>query len=232
MSRRQEQLLRSLEKRLGYEFQQFSLLKEAMSHSSLEGRANNERLEFLGDGVLNLVIAAYLIESFPKASEGQLSRIRAQLVCKSALAKVAVSYDVAPALILGPSEAKGGSQQRSSILADAVEAIIGAVYQDAGYQVAQTCILTWFASLLTHVSLELAAKDAKTRLQEYCQKYRYDLPDYVLLEERQQGGETCFTVDVTVKQLQLQCQGSGTSRKRAEQTAAQDILNRIANLKP
>lgn len=224
MRRRQQQALKALSRRLKYEFKDEALLEEAMSHSSLEGAKNNERFEFLGDGVLNLVIAAHIIDLFPKASEGQLSRIRAQLVCKEALADVGLTLNLAEALILGPSEAKGGSQQRKSIIADAVEAIIGAVFKDAGYTQVRDCILRWFEPLLDDLSLEFAVKDAKTQLQEYCQKYKFSLPSYVLLEELQAAGSTHFVVKVLLEAHNLTAQGEGSSRKKAEQLAAAKIL--------
>ena len=229
MTKRQLQALQALERRLNYQFKNFDLLQEAMSHSSLEGAKNNERLEFLGDGVLNLVVAEYLIAHFPHVQEGKLSRMRAQLVCKEALAKVAAAYSISDALILGPSEARGGSQQRKSIMADAVEAIIGAVFQESGYEVAKEAILRWFGSLLADLSLDLAAKDPKTRLQEYCQRHKYALPSYCLIEEQQKDGDTYFSVKAEVEELNLESFGDGSSRKKAEQKAAQSLLDQICD---
>lgn len=226
---KKQQALIALSRRLEYRFSNESLLQEAMSHSSLEGSCNNERLEFLGDGVLNLVIAAHISELFPKASEGELSRIRAQLVCKDALAQVGLSLRFGEALLLGPSEARGGSQQRKSIIADAVEAIIGAVFKDADYNQAQSCILRWFQPLLDDLSLDLAVKDAKTQLQEYCQKYKLPLPCYTAVTEHQSAGETYFVVGVGLESQGLHAQGEGTSRKKAEQLAAACILQQLAD---
>ena len=227
MSKRQRQELIELQRRLGFEFRDQDILQEAMSHSSLENKRNNERLEFLGDGVLNLVIAEHVISLFPKAREGQLSRIRAQLVCKDALAKVGTSLHLADALILGPSEARGGSQQRKSIIADAVEAIIGAVFQSAGYLEARVCILRWFSSLLNDISLDLAVKDPKTQLQEYCQQRKFPLPTYELVDEKQASGDTYFSVRVCVEKLNLSAAGDASSRKKAEQIAASLLMAKI-----
>jgi len=154
MTNKHKQAFFKLQQRLQYKFDNEKLLVEAMSHSSNERRVNNELLEFLGDGVLNLVIAEYIMDVFPKAGEGQLSRIRAQLVCKSALAKVGQLLMVSDAIILGPSEARGGSQQRASIIADGVEAIIGAVFKDSDFNTAKACILRWFEPLLLTISSE------------------------------------------------------------------------------
>lgn len=219
--------IQALCQRLGYHFKDQSLIREAMSHASVEGTTNNERLEFLGDGVLNLVIAAHILELFPRASEGQLSRIRAQLVCKDALAEVGQSLRLQDSIILGPSEARGGSSQRRSIVADAVEATIGAVFLDSDYQETQRLILLWFTPLLADLSLDLAAKDAKTKLQEFCQRYKHALPVYELLQEHQSNGETAFHVEVIVDALSLRAEGQGSSRKKAEQIAAQTILSKI-----
>lgn len=223
----QKQNLVALESRLAYQFKDRALLVEAMSHASLDGQCNNERLEFLGDSVLNLAMAEHLVEAFPQLQEGQLSRIRAQLVCKSALAEVGAGLRLGDAIILGPSEAKGGSAQRHSILADAVEALIGAVFIEGGYLVAKEAIFRWFSPLVERVSLNSARKDPKTRLQEYCQQYRYKLPLYTLISEQQRQGESYFEVTVEVAELKLSGYGEGLSRKKAEQMAASQLLDLI-----
>lgn len=212
-----------LSQRLNYTFQQPKLLKVALTHRS-KGGDHNERLEFLGDAVVNFVIAEALYQQFPKATEGELSRWRASLVNRDALADLAKDFDLGPFLFLGPGELRSGGSERQSILSCAMEAIIGAVYLDGGFEAARTKIMEWYASLLHSLSSAASHKDPKTLLQESLQSRRLPLPLYTVEEIEGEAHQQLFTVSCQVEGMTEKTLGKGTSRRRAEQDAAQAML--------
>jgi len=218
--------VRSLQKSIGYEFQRSDLLNAALTHRSV-GAVNNERLEFLGDGALNFIIAAEIYQRRENFSEGQLSRLRATLVRGETLTEIAREIDLGECLMLGPGERKSGGFTRGSILADALEAIIGAVYLDSGFAAAEKLVRHLFASRLEQLPASEPVKDPKTRLQEYLQGRSIDVPSYRLLHTSGQAHALQFVVSCCVDALDLQVQQTGTSRRRAEQAAAAAMLEAI-----
>jgi len=210
-------------KRLSYRFNDPSLLETAMTHRSARG-LNNERLEFLGDAILGLVIARALYEKFPGASEGQLSRLRASLVKRDTLAKLALELELGECLFLGSGELKSGGFRRSSILADAMEALIGAVERDGGLEAAQELVLHLYRQRLEEVDLERASKDPKTRLQELLQGRALPLPQYEVAEVTGKVHNQTFIVECRVEGLDVTTHGKGSSRRKAEQAAAEQAL--------
>ena len=221
-----QQKVDTLCKLIGYSFNDATLLQLALTHRSC-GNRNNERLEFLGDSIVNFVIAHALFEKFPKAREGQLSRLRAGLVKGVTLAQVAIEMQVGPCLKLGAGELKSGGQRRESILADATEAIIGAIYQDAGMQVCEERILALFAPRLENLSLTDTQKDPKTRLQEYLQAKKADLPMYDLVDVQGQDHEQVFTIQCHTQLLDKPTQAKASSRRIAEQKSATLALQQL-----
>ncbi|CAN4269031.1 Rnc dsRNA-specific ribonuclease [Methylophilaceae bacterium] len=212
--------------RLGYSFKNLGLLAQALTHRSFSAN-NNERLEFLGDGALNFIIANQLYNRFNKLPEGDLSRLRAQLVKESTLCEIAQNLNVGESLKLGEGELKSAGWRRPSILADALEAIVGAVYIDGGYKAAETLVLKLFQDKLKDIDPKIIGKDAKSQLQEYLQSKKMDLPDYnVVLIEGEAHAQT-FKVACEIKALSISTIGDGTSRRIAEQRAAQLVLERI-----
>ncbi len=209
---------------LGYHFQQATLLDEALTHRSASAQ-NNERLEFLGDALLNLVIAEYLFEHYPKASEGELSRLRASLVKGETLADVARRLSLGNWLRLGSGELKSGGFRRESILSDTMEAIFGAVYLDAGLNGCRDLILRLYRDLLTQLASARELKDAKTRLQEYLQARQQPLPVYNVLEIRGEPHAQNFTVECLAVIGRTVAEGS--SRRKAEQEAARRLLEQL-----
>lgn len=216
--------------RLGYTFNDISLFKLALSHRSV-GKHNNERLEFLGDSLLNVIIAEALFNKFPTAKEGQLTQLRANLVKGETLAEIAREFELGECLLLGEGELKSGGYRRASILADAVEALIGAIYIDSGrdMSVCQERVLTWYKTRLEQVQLQASAKDAKTRLQEYLQERKQPLPDYTVLMEGGDAHAREFTVQCTVEGVAKGCKASGSSKRIAEKLAAEKMLNQLAS---
>jgi ribonuclease III len=212
--------------RLGYTLHDLALFRAALTHRSAAG-ANNERLEFLGDAVLNLVIAHQLYEAFPQASEGDLSRLRARLVSREPLAELAVDLGVGATLQLGSGELKSGGFRRQSILADALEALCGAVFLDGGPGAAAALIERLFAPRIAALPPPEQLKDAKTRLQEYLQSRSLTLPRYRVLEVEGEDHAQTFRVSCEVADLELRVEGGGSSRRRAEQEAAAHMLARI-----
>ncbi|HEY9400096.1 MAG TPA: ribonuclease III [Luteimonas sp.] len=212
----------------GHVFADGSLLAQALSHRSA-GSPHNERLEFLGDALLNLIIAEQLYLRWPKADEGAMTRARAELVRESALAGVARRFDLGARLVLGPGEMKTGGHRRDSILADALEAVIAALYLDGGFDACRRSVLAWFEPLLAALPpLHQVGKDAKTRLQEWLQGRQHPLPVYTLLEESGDDHDKRFRVGCTLSEPNITTEGSGTSRRAAEQAAADAALQRIA----
>ncbi|WP_079418769.1 ribonuclease III [Thiomonas intermedia] len=216
----------TLEKRLGYSFRDRKLFERALTHRSF-GADHNERLEFLGDSVLNLSAAAWLYHQAARQDEGQLSRLRAALVRAETLAEVARTVELGRFLRLGEGELQSGGAQRESILADAVEALLGAIYLEAGFDMAQEVMRRLFASLLESLDADVVRKDAKTQLQEFLQGQRLPLPSYVVLDVRGAAHQQQFKVECAVAALGLKVEGEGDSRRRAEQDAATRMIERI-----
>lgn len=212
-----------LQQRLGYQFKQEHLLIQAMTHRSF-GVDHNERLEFLGDAILSCAIAQALYDQFPKAREGELSRLRAALVRGETLAEMAREFELGGWLRLGQGELKSGGHRRASILADAVEALIGAIALDSGTQKALSVVLQWWASRLGCLDLDQMLKDPKTRLQEWQQASGQPLPDYEVVAISGEAHEQRFTVACRVVQLTQPMLAEDSSRRGAEQAAAQMIL--------
>lgn len=212
--------------KINYHFEDQALLKLALSHCSY-GQDNNERLEFLGDSILGFVMADELYRRFPEAREGQLSRLRADLVQRSTLADLARELEVGPALHLGSGELKTGGADRDSILADALEALISAIYLDAGLADCHRIVLGWFASRLDSLDLDSQTKDAKTRLQEYLQSIRARLPEYEVMEVAGKDHQQTFAVLCKIEQLQEPVTGYGGTRREAEQEAAEAVLKAL-----
>ncbi|MDQ7073901.1 MAG: ribonuclease III [Gammaproteobacteria bacterium] len=218
--------LSALLRRLAYSFKQPQLLQDALTHRSV-GSRNNERLEFLGDGILNFVIAAELFQLKPNCNEGDLSRLRASLVKGETLAVIARELDLGDCLKLGGGELKSGGYRRDSILADAVEAILGAIYQDSGFDSCRTVILHLFKDRLQNLPSSDILKDPKTRLQEYLQSRKLALPAYEVINAMGKAHEQKFTVECRIKELDHLSQATATSRRKAEQAAALLILEQV-----
>jgi len=223
----------ALQQRLGHRFAQPELLTRALTHRSF-GADHNERLEFLGDAVLSLAVSALLFERFAGSDEGDLTRIRAHLVREDSLHKLALGLDLPLVLRMSDGEAKGGGAQRPSILADAMEALIGATFVDAGYAAAQGLVARLLSEVITQASgSENWAKDAKTALQEWLQARRLAVPGYRISETRGQAHAQTFEVECSVPSLSLVKKGEGRSRRAAEQDAARRMLDElIARDKP
>nr|WP_221195705.1 ribonuclease III [Halomonas organivorans] len=213
-------------RRIGHDFAQSELLELALTHRSYGGR-NNERLEFLGDSIVNFVIAEDLYQRFPQAREGQLSRLRARLVKGQTLAELAREMEFGDYLRLGSGEMKSGGHRRDSILADAVEAVIGAIYLDAGMDTARARVLAWYAERLEAIDLQDTQKDPKTRLQEFLQSRQAALPRYEVISVEGEAHAQTFTVECHVEMLEEHTRGTGSSRRHAEQQAAERALARF-----
>jgi ribonuclease-3 len=215
--------LSRLERKLGYTFKDQSLMTLALTHRSYAGR-NNERLEFLGDAILNFVAGEALFERFPQAREGQLSRLRARLVKGETLALLARGFELGEYLRLGSGELKSGGFRRESILADALEALIGAIYLDSGMEAARERVLAWLANELEGLTLVDTNKDPKTRLQEFLQSRACELPRYEVVDIQGEPHCRTFFVECEVTLLNDKTQGQGASRRIAEQVAAAAAL--------
>lgn len=209
---------------IGYEFVRSQLLENALTHRSASGE-HNERLEFLGDSVLNFVIAETLFIQFPKAREGELSRLRASLVKGDTLADIGREMHLSDYLILGEGEMKSGGFRRSSILADCVEAIIGAVFVEAGFDVAKKCIQKWYDTRLQSLSLSENKKDPKTLLQEWLQARKMKLPTYTLLTADGEAHSQNFTVQCRTEACREIVTATGSNRRQAEKRAAEKMLS-------
>ena len=216
-----------LVKATGYRFTRKELLEQALTHRSYSRSVNNERLEFLGDSVLNLVISNYIYLHFDAADEGDLSRIRASLVKQETLAKVARDIGLGEHIRLGGGELKSGGYRRASILSDALEALIAAVYLDSDYSRTEQVVLKMFGDLLHNVDAGDNLKDPKTRLQEYLQANQKELPRYRVKQTTGKAHDQVFTVSCELPGQDLESTGKGSSRKKAEQQAAQNILDRL-----
>lgn len=209
--------------RLHYRFRDVSLIQLALTHRS-KGSKHNERLEFLGDSLINCIIAEALYQQFPEAAEGELSRWRAVLVNRDSLGDLARQFELGSYLYLGPGELKSGGGQRQSILSCAMEAVVGAMYLDGGFEITRTTVLRWYESLLHSLSSASSHKDPKTLLQEYLQAKHLPLPLYQIENIEGAAHKQVFIISCSVEGLTEKTLGKGTSRRRAEQAAAEAML--------
>ncbi len=211
----------------GHAFQDAGLLQQALTHRSA-GSPHNERLEFLGDALVNQIVAESLYLAWPRADEGALTRARAELVRESALAGIARELKLGEHLVLGPGEMKTGGHRRDSILADAVEALVAAIHLDAGFDTCKSVVLAWFGPLMAALPPpHKVGKDPKTRLQEWLQGRQRNLPVYALVEESGDDHARLFTVSCTLSEPAMITMGEGSSRRAAEQQAAEAALQEI-----
>ena len=211
---------------IGYQFSDDSVLTQALTHKSYAGK-NNERLEFLGDSILNHAIAVDLFRRFPEAKEGQLSRLRASMVKQKTLAELAREFKLGDYLIMGSGELKSGGFRRDSILSDVVEAIIGAIYLDSNHDIVHDKVQAWFAPRLENLSLEHSLIDAKSRLQEFLQAKQIDLPQYGIVRTDGESHAQTFYVACSCALLDQPVSAEGASRRIAEQNAAQLALLKL-----
>lgn len=211
--------LRILTQQLGYTFQEPKLLRQALTHRSF-GTPHNERLEFLGDSVLSLSISTTLYRDFPKLTEGDLSRMRAHLVKEPTLAELAIQLQLGDFLALGEGELKSGGFRRPSILADTLEAILGAIYLDSGFDEARRVIDQLYAPIISKIDPKKLSKDPKTQLQEYLQSFKLPLPQYLIVATEGEAHKQHFRVECVIPELSVHAIGEGASRRKAEQEAA------------
>ena len=216
----------SLLKKLAYSFDDIELLNEALTHRSYATK-NNERLEFLGDGILNFVIAHELFKQYPDAQEGDLSRLRATLVNKESLAEIAEQLSLGEVILLGTGELKSGGFRRPSILADTVESILGAVYSDGGFGPCRDLIVRLYAKRLASPADLQSLKDPKTRLQELLQSRRFSLPEYQVVNITGQAHSQVFHVRCSIDKMNIKVDGEGKSRRKAEQVAAEKAILKV-----
>ncbi len=216
-----------LERLIGHDFSNKALLTQALTHRSF-GSINNERLEFLGDGVLNFIVASQLYLKFPKLDEGDLSRLRAHLVKEPTLGEIALTLNIGDALKLGEGELKSGGWRRPSVLADALEAMIGAVFLDAGFAAAEGVVIKLFTPLIEKIDPKAIGKDPKSLLQEYLQSKKIDVPTYEVLAIEGEAHCQTFRVECRVAKFNIVTQGEGSSRRAAEQQAAELANQEIA----
>ncbi len=212
--------------RIGHPFRDPGLLRQALTHRSA-GAPHNERLEFLGDSIVNLLVAEALFARWPKADEGALTRARASLVCESALAAMARALELGERLTLGPGEMKSGGHRRDSILADAFEAVVAAIYLDAGFEACRARVLPWFDAPMAAVPVGKPEKDPKTRLQEWLQARQKPLPVYELVSETGDDHARHFRVRCRLTDPDLTTEGEGSSRRLAEQQAAAAAIEQL-----
>lgn len=218
--------MKTLSEKIGYEFEKKSFLKDALRHRSTKGR-NNERLEFLGDAVLNFIIASTLYKKHPHTKEGELSRLRANLVKGETLAALGKEFDLGDYIELGPSELRTGAFVRKSILADAMEAIVGAIYLDGGIAACEKCVLSWYNNRLNEPVNQQSQKDPKSRLQEYLQARQLPLPQYSILKIEGVSHNQVFHIHCEVTGVSTTTQGTGANRREAEQKAAEAFLKTL-----
>lgn len=221
--------LGSLQDRIAYQFNDIEGLQLALTHRSFSAQ-NNERLEFLGDSILDLVVGESLFERYPDLREGELSRMRSALVKGKSLAAMAREFDLGPVLRMGSGEVSNGGRERDSLLADAFEALVGAIYRDAGFEVCRQCVLRWFEDRLQRAegNRRLQQKDPKTRLQEWLQARKQPLPEYSVVETLGAEHNMQFKVECRLALLQKPVTGSGLSRRQAEQDAANAALQALS----
>ncbi len=213
-----------LESSLDYIFRDKILLTTALTHRSV-GRNNNERLEYLGDALLGFVIAETVYKRFPQASEGELTRLRASLVKGETLAEQAKILDLGHYIKLGSGELKSGGWRRNSILANTFEAIIGAIYLDSEFDTCRDTVLALYEPLLKNISPDKLSKDPKTRLQEYLQAHKHNLPNYKIIMEEGEAHAKKFFISCEISELGMDVQAEGRSKRAAEQAAAQEVLD-------
>ncbi|MDO8465920.1 MAG: ribonuclease III [Gallionella sp.] len=213
--------------RLGHVFAQPQLLQRALTHRSYASD-HNERLEFLGDSVLGCIVAKYLYDTYPQLSEGELSRLRSNLVKEETLAILAQQLDLGGYLKLGEGELKSGGFRRPSILADAMEALFGAVFLDSGFADAEKVVLSLLVPYLAQVDVQTLGKDAKTLLQEYLQGKHIPLPAYSIITTQGHAHEQSFEVECAIPSLKISTRGEGSSRRNAEQQAAQAAYRQLS----
>lgn len=219
-------LTRNLARNLGYNFRDKGLLQTALTHRSA-GARNNERLEYLGDSILNFIIAAELFERCPKLHEGDLSRMRAYLVKGERLFELATSLKLGDVLQLGTGELKSGGHHRASILADALEAVLGAIFTDGGYEACRQVVLKLYQPLLENLPRPEELKDPKTRLQEWLQSHQFPLPQYEIIKTHGKEHEREFQVACNLPHIDVRITGVGSSRRKAEQSAASKTLEML-----
>jgi ribonuclease-3 len=218
--------LEALQQRLGHDFKHPELLRRALTHRSC-GIEHNERLEFLGDSVLNMAVSALLFHRFSGSDEGDLTRVRAHLVREDSLHRAALGLGLPQAVRLSEGETRGGGATRASILADALEALIGAAYLDAGFDAAMRVVRRLFGPLIDNTEIDSWSKDPKTELQEWLQARRLALPGYRIAATRGQAHAQTFEVECEVAALALVERGEGRSRRAAEQEAARRMLDTL-----
>jgi ribonuclease III len=211
-----------LSEKLGHQFKKEQILLEALTHRSY-AKNNNERMEFLGDAILGFIISDWLFNNF-EFSEGKLTRIRSNLVCKDSLARIAKDLKLGRYIRLGTGELKTGGHQRDSILADCLEAIIGAIFLDSGVEAAKTCVLSWFREKLSAINSSTTNKDSKTLLQEYLQSKKHPIPVYTLYDVQGTDHNQVFFIECKIDLLTNSVTATGISRKKAEQKCAEQIL--------
>lgn len=212
-----------LQKKMKYNFSKIQILKQALTHRSANSK-NNERLEFLGDSILNLIITNNLYHRFPHINEGNMSRMRSKLVREKTLVKIAKKFNIGKCLYLGVGEFKNEGFKKESILANAIEAIIGGIFLDSNYKNTEKIILNWYLHLLINIIPGEKQKDPKTRLQEYLQGYHLPLPNYLLFQINGEAHNQQFTVHCKIPNFQKTIQGIGSSKRKAEQKAAKKAL--------
>ena len=213
-------------RKLGYEFKQPQLLQRALTHRSYAAE-HNERLEFLGDAILGCVIAKHLYSNYPQLSEGELSRLRSNLVREETLATLARQLDLGSQLKLGEGELKSGGFRRPSILADVLEALFGAILLDSGFAAAEQAVLNLYVPYLEKMDVQKLGKDAKTLLQEYLQGKHMPLPAYSVIDMQGEAHAQSFEVECVIPSLKISARGSGTTRRNAEQQAAQAAYQQL-----
>jgi ribonuclease III len=216
--------LNELQSKLGYEFRQQNLISQALTHRSF-GQPNNERFEFLGDSILNCVVASMLFDQYSKLDEGDLSRLRSNLVKQQTLYEIAQTLSLGNIMKMGDGEQKSGGQRRPSMLADCVEAIFGAVFLDAGFDVAARVIKQQYEPILRSMNPNTLGKDAKTLLQEHLQGRKVPLPVYAVVATYGAAHNQMFEVECSIPKLEVKVLGSGGSRRAAEQAAAKTALS-------
>jgi ribonuclease III len=216
----------ALQQRLDHHFRRPDLLLRALTHRSF-GAEHNERLEFLGDAVLNLAVSRLLFDRFGGSDEGDLTRVRAHLVREDSLHRLALAMRLPEVLRLSEGEARGGGAQRASILADAMEAVIGAVYLDGGAEAAHGLVSRLFGEVIEGTGVDSWRKDAKTELQEWLQARKHAVPVYRIVATRGQAHAQTFEVEASVPALERSARGEGKSRRAAEQEAAQALLDQL-----
>jgi ribonuclease III len=221
-----EAQLDSFCRKIDYAFKQLSLLREALTHRS-HSASHNERLEFLGDGVLNCAIAGIIFRRFPDLTEGDLSRLRANLVNQQALSEIALGLNLGELIRFGDGELKSGGNRRPSILADALEAVLGAVYLDSSFAEAEKVVSTLYMPILQRIDPKVLGKDPKTLLQEYLQRHKLALPAYSIVSTMGKAHKTQFKVACIVPKFNIRTIGEGTSRRSAEQEAAKHAYEQV-----